>query len=599
MCGIAGVVNWGQDTSEIRTVERLLSALEHRGPDARGTIDRGAAAIGTARLSIVDVDGSHQPISYRDSDVHLVFNGEIYNYAELRGSLESCGHRFLTSGDGEVILASYLHDAGRFTQRFDGMFAFAIWDARREVLVVGRDRMGIKPLYVYASSDRLVFSSELRSLVADQQVPIDVSRDAVADYFTVRFSPPACSPLSHVRKIEPGTTVTFDRQRPFGVVRASHRLEFPTLSEQREVRGSLDRALRDSVSTTLAPDAPPAAFLSGGLDSATVSALAAQQTGRIDAFSVGYSDDAWQDETGYAIEVAQHIGARHDITHLTGSNVREAFWATLRSLDEPIYTPVCLSTYAVSEMAAREHKVVLAGDGSDELLLGYAHMHEAHQAARRGESWRDEYWNALGWWTADDRRRVLDQDMLKRCAPDVSQERFGFTDLASSGVDAAEAIRWFELTAKLPEYHLPRVDRLSMAHGLEARVPFLRDGVVDWALAQPARVLMVGRPKEVLRRAARELVPSGIIDRPKQKFSAPASAWLAGPLRELALDLLRDGVGAEELGLDNIGLARLAADFHRDPAANTRTVWGIVVLLAWYRSLTEHIRQIRGADPSS
>ncbi|WUU96001.1 asparagine synthase (glutamine-hydrolyzing) [Actinoallomurus sp. NBC_01490] len=598
MCGIAGVVTWGWDSSELRTVECLLTALEHRGPDAQGIISRGVGTIGSVRLSIVDVAGSNQPISYRDEDIHVVFNGEIYNYAQLRRNLESAGHRFLTNGDGEVILASYLHDAERFTEQLDGMFAFAIWDARRESLIIGRDRMGIKPLYVYAGQDRLVFSSELRSLMTDRHVPADVSRDAIADYFTVRFSPPTCSPFSQVRKIEPGTTVAFDQRHPFGVVRASHRLAFPTFSGEERDRRSLEEALQESVSTTLAPDMPPATFLSGGLDSATVSALAAQQMGRIDAFSVGYAEDVWQDETPYAIDVARHIGARHDITHLVETSVSEAFLATLRSLDEPIYTPVCLSTYAVSEMAARTHKTVLAGDGSDELLLGYEHMHKAHQASLRGKPWRDEYWSALGWWSADDRRRVLDDDMLKRCAPEVSQERFGFAELAASGVDAAEAVRWFEVTSKLPEYHLSRVDRLSMAHGLEVRVPFLRDSVVDWAMSQPARALMVGRPKEALRFVARGLVPSSVVDRPKQKFSAPASAWLAGPMRDMTLDLLRDGVGAEELGLDVNGLARLAAGFHRDPRANTRTVWGIVVLLAWYRSLFDHIRQVRSANAS-
>ncbi len=595
MCGIAGVVNWGQGVAEIRTVERLLSAIAHRGPDSRGTVSRGHGAIGAVRLSIVDVAGSNQPISYADHDVHLVFNGEIYNHQQLRRDLTNAGHQFLTDGDGEVILASYLQDPERFAGRLDGMFAFAIWDARREILVFGRDRMGIKPLYVYASHDRLVFSSELRSLVADRSVPLDVNRDAIADYFTVRFSPTTCSPLSQVRKIEPGTTVAFDRRNPFGVVRASHRLALPTFSGENETPESLDQALREAVSTTLPPDAPAAAFLSGGLDSATVSALAARQAGRIDAFSVGYTDDTWQDETRYAIEVARHINARHDITHLTEANVLEVFQATLGSLDEPIYTPVCLSTYAVSEIAARHHKTVLAGDGSDELLMGYAHMHEAHQASLQGRPWRDEYWNALGWWTANDRRSVLDDDMLRRCAPDVSQERFGFTDLANK-VDAAEAVRWFEVTAKLPEYHLPRVDRLSMAHGLEVRVPFLRDGVVDWALARPARTLMVGRPKEALRIAAQGLVPAGIIDRPKQKFSAPASAWLAGPLREMTLDLLADKVGAEELGMDTGGLARIAAEFHRDPSANSRTMWGIVTLLAWHRYFTDHARLVRSGE---
>lgn len=592
MCGIAGIVTWGRGRPEQHVVDEMLTNLDHRGPDGLNSVARESAVIGSVRLAIVDLDGSDQPISYPDQDVHLVFNGEIYNYRQLRGDLERRGHRFATDGDGEVILASYLRDPQNFTQRLDGMYSFAIWDERHELLVVGRDRMGIKPLYIHATNDRLTFASELRSLVADPHVPLHVSRDAIADYFTVRCSPPTSSMLSGVRKIEPGTTVTFSRRDPLGSVEAGRRLALAHFAGN-DGPFSLEDALSEAVSTMLQPDTVPATFLSGGLDSALVSALAARHMGPVDAFSVGYTDGTWQDETHFAVEVAQHIDARHEITQLTQANVQETFSATLRSLDEPVYTPVSLSTYAVSATAARHHHVVLAGDGADELFMGYQHMHDAHLASLRGDPWQDDYWRALGWCSDEDRRSVLDDDLLRRCDTFVARERLGFTALAESGIGAAEAIRWFEVTVKLPQYHLPRVDQLSMAHGLEARVPFLRDDVVDWALSRPAGALMEARPKEAVRTAGFGLVPPSIRDRPKQKFSAPVSSWLAGPLRDTALDLLHDGAGAGALGLDPAAVARLADAFHRDAKAHVKTVWGLVLLLGWHRSLLEHADTVR------
>ncbi|MEV5327008.1 asparagine synthase (glutamine-hydrolyzing) [Nonomuraea sp. N2-4H] len=593
MCGLAGIAVW-DTTGEAETpgVKRMLDAMAHRGPDGSGLFSAEHVCMGTVRLAIVDPEGSDQPLSASGADVHLVFNGEIYNYRELRERLERRGHTFKTGGDGEVILAAYLEDPEHFAARLDGMFAFALWDGRRRRLLLGRDRCGIKPLYYWADRERVVFASEAKALLTDPAVPLAVNRDAIADYIAVRFPlPPGCA-FDGVRKVAPGTLLEFGpgarsgRERPFHVL---------------DVRGApgpatattLAEALRGAVETTGQPGPRLGLLLSGGLDSTTLTALGAGTAAAVDAYSVGYENATWQDETGYAREVARHVGAEHKVTVLGTADLLTCFLDTLWHLEEPIYTPVCLSTFAVTGLAARDYKSVLAGDGSDELLLGYAHMHRAQQEAALGRPWQQLYWDALGWLSPDDRKVLLDEDMAGRCEPAAAQSRAGFTDAVAGGTAPADAIREFETVKKLPEYHLLRVDRLSMAHSLEVRVPFLRNDVVAWALSHSAGDLMRGEPKQPLRDLARHMVPRHIVDRPKQKFSAPAASWLAGPLRPLALDLLHDGAGAEELGLSRTGLRRLATAFHDDPATTPDITWGVVLLLGWYRFVFERLGRTR------
>jgi asparagine synthase (glutamine-hydrolysing) len=220
-------------------------------------------------------------------------------------------------------------------------------------------------------------------------------------------------------------------------------------------------------------------------------------------------------------------------------------------------------------------------------------MHQAHRMTRLGRPWRDAYWDSLGWLPSHMRYKLLDEDMAGRCAPAASQKRAGITDAVKSGAAAADVIREFEVMKKLPEYHLLRVDRLSMAHSLEVRVPFLRNEVVAWALSRRASDLINGEPKQPLRDVARQLVPDRIVDRPKQKFSAPVETWLAGPLRPLVLELLHDGTGSEELGLSRVGLRRLATALRDDPATMPGVTWGVVLLLAWYRFVFDRLTRVR------
>lgn len=594
MCGLAGVATWAE-AAESGVVRSMLHAMAHRGPDGRGVFDGDGVCLGSVRLAIVDSGGSDQPISVPQADVHLVFNGEIYNYRRLREKLGRRGHSFRTEGDGEVVLRAYLDDPENFASILDGMFAFALWDGRRRRLVLGRDRCGIKPLHYWTDGRRVVFASELKALLTDQDVPLAVNRDAIADYLSVRFPvPPGCS-FAGVRKVRPGTAVYFDgsaaseRVRPFAVLDVLGAATAGSLADN-----TLAHELQSAVDTTREPDGRLGLLLSGGLDSTTIAALATRHTVEgVQAFSVGYETSTWEDETGYARKAADHLAIAHQVTVLDATDVEDCFADTVWHLEEPIYTPVCLSTYAVAGLAAQGHKSVLAGDGSDELLLGYAHMHAAHRLAENGQPWHEAYWDALGWLPAQERATLLDDDMADRCAPAVARTRAGFTDAVASGVPAADVIRDFEVTKKLPEYHLTRVDRLSMAHSLEVRVPFLRNDVVAWALSRSAGDLMRGEPKQPLRDVARLLVPDAIVDRPKQKFSAPARTWLSGPLRSLALELLHQGAGAPELGLDPAGLRWLASSVRSDPLAMPDVAWGVIVLLAWYHLTFDRLRRVR------
>jgi asparagine synthase (glutamine-hydrolysing) len=596
MCGLAGLVSWGDlvDGTGVAAVGRMLDAIAHRGPDGRGIRAVGQdACLGAVRLAIVDPAGSDQPLTDHQTDVHLVFNGEIYNHRQLRRDLEAKGYRFRTDGDGEVLLGLYRFGPDDFASQLDGMFAFALWDGRRRRLVLGRDRCGIKPLYWWTDGHRVVFASELKGVLSCASVPVGVNRDAVADYLAVRFAlPPGCT-FAGVSKVEPGTLVVAD---PDGVaVRPFHRLDALALGSVADPPAEpLAALLTQSVASTAEPGRRLGVLLSGGLDSSTVAALGARvAAGGVDSFSVGYDSASWEDETPFAAEVARHVGAAHAVTTLAAGDVAQCFLDTIWYLEEPIYTPVCLSTFAVSRLASASGKWVLAGDGSDELLLGYDHLHAAHRVAEHGGRWRDAYWQALGWLPEDLRPGLLDEDMVGRCAAGPAQARAGIRDALASGAEAADVMRYFEVTKKLPEYHLLRVDRLSMAHALEVRVPYLRNRVTQWALTQRAQGLMAGQPKQDLRDVAREVLPRGLVERPKQKFTAPSPRWLQGPLREIALDLLHDGAGAQALGLRPEGLRSLARDFQRDPASFATVTWGLVVLLAWYRLVYERIGRAR------
>jgi asparagine synthase (glutamine-hydrolysing) len=584
MCGLAGLLVWnGINREAVAKAERMLDAIAHRGPDGRATRLFGTdLCMGTVRLSIVDPHGSGQPLQDATGELHLTYNGEIYNYRDLRAELAARGHRFGTDGDGEIILALYREDPEGFAARLDGMFAFALWDDRRRTLMLGRDRCGIKPLFYRATADGLVFASEAKGVLACPEIPLEVDRDAVLDYLRCRFPLPPRSVFAGVRKLPPGSVLTVT---PAGQsVRTFWRPEDAAASEL-----PFPEVLGEAVRTTAHGLDPAALFLSGGLDSGTTAALLAgdraEREHGIQTFSVGYDHGGWEDERAYAREIADHLQVPNHDTLLTSASLPEMFREVGWHLEEPLHTPVTLSTYAVSALAAERHKVAISGDGADELLLGYAHFREAWAVAERNGPWEDRYWESLGW---------LDAERYKLLVDDPSGGSRRPAPLSEAG-GPLDAMRHFEFTAKLVEYHLSRVDRLSMAHGLEVRLPYLRNDVVDWCLARPGAGLLSQPSKRVLRDVVEGLLPASLVQRPKQKFTAPVGLWLAGPLREMARELLYEAVGAEDLGLRPAGVRELARRYDERPDHDPTVTWGVVVLLAWYVHVFDRLRTQRFA----
>ena len=595
MCGIVGVLAYDELAPALAApVELMLDAVAHRGPDGRGVETHGRdLCLGAVRLAVVDPHGSHQPLHDSTGELSLVFNGEIYNFRELRAELKRHGHRFTTDGDGEVIFGLYREDPRGFAGRLDGMFAFALWDRTRRRLLLCRDRLGIKPLLYWDDGRRLIFASEAKGLLAHPAVPVGIDRAAIVDYLRYRFPMPSASAFAGVRKLPPGTCLTVE---PSGGGRYTRRDTFwnaAAIVGSADGGSALGPVLERSLASTVAGLDPPAMFLSGGLDSSTICALTAARSPLGESFSVGYGHGGWEDERPHARAVAAELGLDHHETAIRPQDVPTLLEEVVWHLEEPVYTPVTLSTYAVSALAARRHKVVLSGDGADELLLGYAHFREVQALADAGGPWEAQYWQALGWLSTEAFDQIVGAD-VRRAAPGLET----LTARCPVPATTADRMRWFEVHNKLTEYHLNRVDRLAMAHGLEVRVPYLRNEVVSWALSHAATTLLGPQPaKQPLREVAATRLPPGILGRPKQKFTAPSVLWLSGSLRPLVKELLLDSDGYEALGLRRNGLRWLAGWFDAEPERAAAAVWGMVVLLQWYELVYQRIRQWRVVPP--
>jgi len=565
-------------------VASMLRAMRHRGPDdtaLRTHTDR--ACVGSVRLAIVDPLGAAQPLRNSDGRIAVYFNGEIYNYRQLRTTVAG-GRRGRSDGDGEAILQAYEHRPDDFARLLDGMFAFALIDERRQKVVLGRDRIGIKPLYYWLDGDDVWFASELTALLRCPRIPLERDDRAIHEYLTFGFALPPRSFVRGVRQLEPGCLLVVDGDG-VGLRRFWSLDEAYGTSTTTEQFGEL---LRSAVTTTV-PDRPFGVFLSGGLDSSAVAASAVGDR-RPTCFTVGYDEAGTEDERGWAGVVARHLALPRQETLLRSEEVPAVLESVVRSLGEPIYSAACPSTFVMARLGARSTRVVLSGDGSDELLLGYRHFRTIQDRMSAGVAWREEYRETLAVLDRD-QRRLLCGPRLRSFEADLPDS---FAALLPPTRSPTEQVRYFEVRYRLPGYHLNRVDRLSMAHSLEVRVPFLRNDVVAGALGMSADGLVrdpvVKRP---LAEACRTLLPATVVNRPKQKFSSPVAAWLRGPLLGMVNKHLRDERRLESLGLRPPEVGRLLDTFGREPRRHTRAVWGLLVLCVWHEVVWEELAERR------
>jgi len=587
----------------------MCDAIRHRGPDDSGYHVAPGVAIGMRRLSIIDVAGGHQPMTNEDGTVHVVFNGEIYNYQSLRARLLAGRHRLTTSSDTETLVHLYEDHGAGLARELRGMFGFAIWDDRRRRLLVARDRLGIKPLYYWPTRDGVAFASELRALVTLPEFPRTIDPDAVVDYMAVGYVPEPRTIFAGVHKLLPGHLLEWTRDA--GV--RTERYWSPAVAEntritEQEAVEETRRLLDESVRIHLLSEVPLGAFLSGGIDSSGVVATMARISDRpVRTFSIGFAEREF-DESEHAAEVASALGTEH--TQLVVRPDAELlFEQVARALDEPFADPSALPTFLVSYLARRDVTVALSGDGGDELFGGYTRYFELNGArplppiARSvlrnvalrlphatygrnrllslGRTMRGRYAGTVALPLREAEGGLLREDVARRAVPfDKTLDRW-FTD--GSSRDFITQLMIVDVQSYLPGDILTEVDRMSMAHSLEARVPLLDHEIAEFALSLPPSLkFRDGVGKWVLRRALGDRVPDEVFRRPKQGFDVPLRDWFRGPLAH-RLAALSDRSSAVYDFVEPRAVERIVQEHRVGRRDHARTIWRLVMFDQWSR----------------
>jgi asparagine synthase (glutamine-hydrolysing) len=615
MCGIAGFWRWRQGAS-IAEVRAMCDQIVHRGPDDEGFHVDGGCAIGMRRLSIIDLATGHQPISNEDGTVWIVFNGEIYDYQSLRHDLIAKGHSFRTQSDTETIVHLYEEEGVEGIQRLRGMFAFCIWDARKRQLLLARDRFGKKPLYYAVLPEGIYFGSEMKCLRA-AGVPQEIDEEALRLYFQFNYIPEPHSVFKAIRKLPAGSWLTCDAQ---GGVKQGRYWRVPAPAEsagpeltERAARDRLRELFDESVRIRMIADVPLGAFLSGGIDSSSVVAsMALQSPEPVKTFSIGFEEAAFN-ELEWAGQVAKRYRTEHHQILVKPDSIN-LITRLVRHFDEPFADSSAIPTFIVSEFAARHVKVVLTGDGGDELFDGYESFFLVDKL-RRFDSIPRGLRSAIGnlagvlpysaygknYLRAISRPNPLERYFETNYAPYFLRQRLfqskwllptdeaylhrAFADcLLPNGADILSQVAYFEATAKLTGDMLVKVDRMSMANSLEVRCPMLDHELAEFAARLPHSWKMKnGRGKQILLEAIGDRLPAGLITRPKQGFGVPLGDWFRGELREFLWDhltsdrFLNRGIVSKEFML---ALLKEHATGRRE---NSHWLWALLMLELWFR----------------
>ncbi len=640
MCGLAGFVTLNPTTRDelARTVDAMAQTLYTRGPDDSGRwVDESTGvALGFRRLSIVDLtaDG-HQPMSSSDGRYVIVFNGEIYNFKDLRRELERKGHRFVGHSDTAVMLAAFLeYGVEAAVRMFNGMFAFALWDRKERALFLGRDRVGKKPMYFGWIGNTFAFGSELKALRRQPDFAAGIDSDAVSQFVRFGYVPAPRSIYRGIRKLPPATLLKLDDFRRGAepaqscfwsaeeVARDAMNHRFA--GTEREAVEELDRLMRDAVGRRMVADVPLGAFLSGGIDSSVVvSLMQAQSSVPVRTFSIGFREDAYN-EAGFAAAVSRHLGTSHTELYVTPGEAMAVIPQLPEMYDEPFADVSQIPTYLVSRLARSSVTVSLSGDGGDELFGGYNRY-----------SWGNRIWDVLRWMPLSARRAVahgvlavspegwskafaaVPRSVRPANAGDKLHKLAGVLDVASrqqmyarltshwkgsdpvvaahrAAAGAAASEEWIDLSSftesmmyldfitYLPDDILVKLDRATMAVSLEGRAPFLDYRVVEFAWRLPLHMkVRAGEGKWIVRRLLEKYVPNELFERPKMGFGVPIDAWLRGPLRPWAEDLLDEN----RLRREGFFSPEIVRERWNDHLSGRRSwqydLWNILMFQAW------------------
>src|SRR6202165_3478029 len=613
MCGICGVAG-GEPDEGRELVGRMCAAMVHRGPDEDGSVHRDGVTFGVRRLSIIDVEGGHQPIHNEDSTIWVVQNGEIYNHLELRKVLVAAGHSFTTQSDTEVLVHGYEEWGERLVERLNGMFAFAVLDLRRGRVLLARDRMGIKTLHYAVDDRRLVFASELKALLCDPVLRRDLDPVALDEYLALEFVPSPRSIVRGIGKLPPAHTLEW--WLGSGIHRL-HRCWSPTLGEEEaaprrprleERCEELREVLRESVRKELISDVPLGVFLSGGIDSRAVTAMMSQLGGDEKRFSVGFAERSF-DESRYARQVAAHLGTDHHELTLEPSMLLDLIPKLPVLLDEPLGDASIIPTYLLSAFTRRHVKGALGGCGGDELFAGYPTL-QAHRLAAfymkaprllreglvepvvrrlpvsRGNLSFDfrakRFVAGAGYPTAERHQRWMGsfdrEERTALLARDLRQ-----VDVDPAGPDPLNQVLLLDMRLYLENDILVKLDRASMMASLEGRVPLLNNDFVQYATHLPLNMKLRGlRSKFLLKRALRGIFAASSLSRPKKGFGIPVANWFRGPLKEQMLSVLSPERVKREGFFDPSGVKRLIDDHLDGRRDNRKQLWTLFAFELWH-----------------
>ena len=626
MCGIAGYVDFsGHQPEQARErLKRMTDAIAHRGPDGEGFYVDGQAALGHRRLAIIDVSGGHQPMAGADGKVQIVFNGEIYNYLQLRAELESLGHTFRTNSDTEAIIGAYLQWGENCAERLNGMFAFAIWDTRTQSLLLARDRVGKKPMYYFRRGSVVAFASELKALRATGWCPDALDPEALDCYFSFGYIPAPKTVYRDVSKLRAARTLHVTAARE--IERQYWQLKFgvPVERSLESATEEFESLLDDAVRCRLMSEVPLGAFLSGGLDSSlVVSSMARASSRPVITNSIGFDDRKFS-ELGAAKAIAEHLGTDHHefVVQPRATDVLEKIaW----HFDEPLADSSAIPTWYVCEMARRTVTVALSGDGGDEGFGGYTFRYVPHVFESRlrgalplavrsplfgllGSIWpasarlpqplrlktifenlavsdSEAYYRDLLWLRADARAALYTPEFMRSLNGYTPAEAvlpfYANTDASSPLARSQNADIHFYMTDDV----LAKADRMSMAHSLEVRCPLLDHRLIEFGVRLPDNLKIDGRQgKVVLRELAGRRLPEAIRNLPKQGFSIPAATWLRKELRPMTEDLLFNGTDPFDGLLDPAVVKRMWREHLSAARDHSVFLWGLMMLALWRRT---------------
>jgi asparagine synthase (glutamine-hydrolysing) len=634
MCGITGIYAFNQIGSfYMVNLAKSVDRLSQRGPDGRGTYIEDFVALGHRRLSIIDTShNAKQPMSDESGRYVMIFNGEIFNFKELRKKLTDKGVSFFSESDSEVLLKLYILEGKECLNQLVGFFSFAIYDKETQDLFLARDRMGIKPLLYYFDEDKFAFASEMKALLA-YNIPSEIDYTSLYQYLQLNYIPGPASIIKNIFKLKPGSYIIIRKKKIehgiyYNIPYDGSKAQRNPLSYE-EQKSEFASLLEESVKLRLIADVPLGAFLSGGIDSSVVVALASRHTEQLNTFSIGYKNEPFFDETRYAELVAKKFNTNHTVFSLTNDDLFSNLFEALDYIDEPFADSSALAVYILSKQTSKKVKVALSGDGADELFAGYnKHMgdfrvraggftvsavsalqpllklfpqsrnsffsNKIRQLDRLAEgnkmSHSERYWRWCGFTNEAGAQKLFSERSIGYLVKEeYNARKKEILKHFSSGGDLNQVLRT-DMDLVLPNDMLFKVDMMSMANGLEVRVPFLDHRVVDFAFSLPvSSKIDFTIKKKIVQDTFRNILPVELYKRPKHGFDVPLLKWMKRELRPLITDDLLNKKFVEEQGIFNSGeIEKLKQQLYSvNPGDSHERIWALLVFQYWWK---KHIK---------